>query len=279
MEHKSFHGHATVKAQPEGIAEIVVSAYGNLDEDRDIVLPGATAKQLAGGYGPNRPKGLLDHDRSMRSAVAKTLDWWEADDGVHIKAQYNLDKQAGREAFSDLLFYGDDMEFSVGYSVKATAEPTIEQKQAGARRVISEWAINEWSHVWLGANHATGTVSAKGQPANGKAIDGSYEQVSDRLREALQTGTTGYVWIRGTLPDRVVFERSGESADGTARTGTFEATYEITADGITVGEPVEVTVSEIVQPKAAKPTDDDDVKAITDGRRRQFQHLVATTRF
>jgi hypothetical protein len=122
MLHKSFRGHADIKSADEGLAEIVVSAYGNVDHDGDIVVKGAAAKQIAGEYGPN-PKGFLDHSCSMLTAVAKTLRWWEEDDGLHIEAQYNLEKEIGRDAFSDLKFYGSDMEFSVGYSDQGRRTP------------------------------------------------------------------------------------------------------------------------------------------------------------
>lgn len=160
MNRKSLPGHATVKDATQGIAEIVVSAYGNVDYDGDIVERGAVAKQIAGEYGPN-PKGLLDHDWSMRSAVAKTLRMWEEDDGTHIEAQYNLAKQAGREAFDDLTFYGEDMEFSVGYQIKARRNPDEGEKARGAKQVITEWQLDEWSHVMLGANSSTYLVGAK----------------------------------------------------------------------------------------------------------------------
>lgn len=160
MNRKSLPGRATVKDATQGIAELVVSAYGNVDSDGDIVAKGAVANQIAGLYGPN-PKGLLDHDWSMRSAVAKTLRMWEEDDGTHIEAQYNLAKQAGREAFDDLVFYGEDMEFSVGYQIKARRNPSEGEKSRGAKQVITEWQIDEWSHVMLGANSATFLVGAK----------------------------------------------------------------------------------------------------------------------
>lgn len=160
MQHKNVRGTAAVKDAPQGVAELVVSAYGNVDNEGDIVLKGASKKQINGEYGPN-PKGHLDHNPSMTAAVAKTEKMWEEDDGLHIQARYNLEKQAGRDAFSDLLFYGDDMEFSVGYWVKSEAIPTKAQLEAGAKRVISEWQIDEWSHVSLGMNSDTRLVGAK----------------------------------------------------------------------------------------------------------------------
>lgn len=282
-QHKSFRGHAAVKSADEGIAEIVVSAYGNVDHDGDIVVKGASAKQIKGEYGPN-PKGMLDHNYSMLNAVAKTLSWWEEDDGLHIEAQYNLEKNVGREAFGDLKFYGDDMEFSVTYSVKDAEKPDPEQKVQGARRVIKEWQIDEWSHVWLGANSDTHLVGAKDLTAKqrevveAKALIGSYEHLSERLRTALMEAfPSEWLWVRGTMPDQVIFEREVDTFDG-YRCSTFQVAYTDTPDGITFdGDAEEVTVSEIVEPKALA-SGDETTTGPTARDVARFRLLVASTR-
>lgn len=179
---KTLPGRALVKDAPQGIAELVVSAYGNVDHDADIVERGAVARQIAGDYGPN-PKGMLDHDRSMRSAVAKTLRMWEEEDGLHVLAQYNLGKQAGREAFEDLLFYGDDMQFSVACEIRARRAPSETERTRGARQVITEWRVLEWSHVMLGANAATRLVGAKAAPAAEQIDPGAVQQFLALLTE------------------------------------------------------------------------------------------------
>jgi HK97 family phage prohead protease len=278
MNHKSYRGHAQVKDVTEGLAEIVVSAYGNVDHDGDIVLKGACAKQIAGEYGPN-PKGLLDHDWSMRSAVAKTLRWWEEDDGLHIEAQYNLEKEAGRDAFSDLGFYGADMDFSVGYQVKKSERPTEDERSKGARRKIVEWQINEWSHVMLGANSETCLVGAKNRKAatEAKALAGSLEHHTDRLREALREAFPSvWLWVRGTWADHVVFDREVEDAAGGYQHSTWSVTYTDTDGALTFGEPVEVNVAEIVEPKALDRSDEPTARRSASVDR--FRHLVSTTR-
>lgn len=284
LQRKSFRGHASVKDADQGLAEVVVSAYGNVDHDGDIVLKGASAKQIAGEYGPN-PKGLLDHDWSMRSAVAKTLRWWEEDDGLHIEAQYNLEKEAGRDAFSDLTFYGADMEFSVGYQIKKSERPADEDKASGARRIIKEWQINEWSHVMLGANSDTRLVDAKAAPTTheqrlekareAKALIGSYEHLRERLTNALREAfPSDWLWVRGTLPDLVVFEREVDTFDGYL-CATFQVAYTDTPEGIAfTGDAEEVTVSEIVEPKAMAPVD----APPRNPRADEFTNLVASTR-
>jgi len=167
MNHKTLAAHTTIKAAAQGLAEVVVTGYGTVDSDGDIVDYGASRNQIAGLYGPANPKGMLDHKWEMSAAVAKTLRMFERPDGLHIEAQYNLEKQAARDAFNDLKFYGDSNQFSVGYDVKATRPPTADEKAAGCRRVITEWVVSEWSHVMLGANETTRLVSMKGRQRSG----------------------------------------------------------------------------------------------------------------
>lgn len=262
MNTKSFRAHCAVKDATKGLAEVIVSAYGpNPDEDGDVVVKGAVAKQIAGEYGPN-PKGMLDHDWSMRSAVAKTIGWWEDDDGLHIEAQYNLEKEIGRDAFSDLIFYGADMEFSVGYQVKAAERASDEDRAKGIRRYITEWQINEWSHVMLGANHETGLVSAKGRKRgedtpDTKTIVGTYEYLREQITAVLEeTYSPDWIWVRGTTADTVVFHREHEDGMGEYHVGCFQAPYTIADDGtVTVGDPTEVVISEVVEPKSAEPNE------------------------
>jgi len=284
MQHKSLRGRAFVKDAAQGIAELVVSAYGNVDHDGDIVEQGAVAKQIAGEYGPN-PKGLLDHDWSMRAAVAKTLKMWEEPDGLHVEAQYHLAKQVGREAFDDLTFYGEDMEFSVGYEIKASRRPTDEERARGAKQVITEWRIDEWSHVMLGANSDTRlvTVKARARTDDGrkaltgaKSVVGSYEYLSDRLCEALEEiHAAEWLYVKATFADRVVFAMERRDDMGEWHYAVYEVSYTADGDVYVFGEPAEVRTAEVVEPKAAAPAD---VKAasIPDAQRREFELLLVT---
>lgn len=284
MNRKALRGKAFVKDAAQGIAEIVISAYGNVDHDKDIVLPGACAKQIAGEYGPN-PKGMLDHDWSMRSAVAKTLRWWEEDDGTHVEAQYNLEKEIGRDAFSDLQFYGDDMEFSVGYQIMARRAPTAEEKAMGARQVITEWQINEWSHVMLGANSETRLVAAKAKTEQGaksvmaKAVVGSYEYLTDRLNEALEAQfAAAWLWVRATFPDHVVFAMERTDDMGDWHYAVYDVPYTRDGDVFTFGEPQEVRTAEVIEPKSAELPIETKTVPISPQLAQQFRHLVASTR-
>jgi hypothetical protein len=80
--------------------------------------------------------------------------------------------------------------------------------------------------------------------------------------------------VRGTLPDKVVFQREVDTIDG-YRSATYEVGYTDSADGITFdGDPTEVTVSEVVEPKALDP-EQVTVDPLTVAK---FRLLVASTR-
>jgi hypothetical protein len=97
--------------------------------------------------------------------------------------------------------------------------------------------------------------------ATGKSIQGSLEATQDRVRDALQDANpNSYVWLRGTLPDYVVFELS--EIDG-PECETYKQTY--TDDGATVtltGEPVAVDLAEVVTPDADPEADASEAPAV-----------------
>jgi len=127
------------------------------------------------------PKGVWMHD--WKTPVAKTLVAEEllAGDsrlpseltslgGAYVKAQFNLETQRGREAFSDIKFGLVD-EYSIGYKV---LEDRWETKSGGkAVRHLLKGRWFEWSPVLVGMNDRTATVAVKadGEPEPLKLSD------------------------------------------------------------------------------------------------------------
>jgi hypothetical protein len=184
---------------PKGITEQIVSVSGNRDASGDVVLPGATT------YGLEivNPKGVWSHDWS--TPIAKSLDAREllpGDSflakvaptlaekglgGMYVKSQYNLETQAGQEAFSNVKFFEDEQEYSVGYEIIANAWVGGSSKAAGQQhlakakeiasahgiklddyedsadrsQLIVKWIVYEWSPVLFGMNRDTVHLSAK----------------------------------------------------------------------------------------------------------------------
>ena len=167
-----------------GIVEALVSVTGIRDNVNDIIIPGAYEKTIQ----ERKPKGVVSHD--WNTPVSKALDIkellpgdpmlpatlpngdpWPTEAGaLWVKAQFNLETQAGREAFSNVKFYGEDGEWSVGYTVprgKATEEKSAESP-TGKVRKIKQMNLFEFSPVLFGAasNARTFASSIKSMFAN-----------------------------------------------------------------------------------------------------------------
>lgn len=155
-----------------GIVETLVSVTGLRDNVKDVIHPGAYEKTLA----TRTPKGVWSH--AWDTPVGKALDVkelmpgdpelpselpdgtpWPAEAGaLKIKTQFNLETQRGREAYSDVKFYGPDQEWSIGYQVPVGGA-TVDSK-TGVRH-IKTLELYEYSPVLFGAMSAARTQSVK----------------------------------------------------------------------------------------------------------------------
>lgn len=163
-------GARSLTDEGDGIITALVSVTGIVDNVNDIIEPGAYAKSLS-----NRtPKGVWHH--SWEKAVAKTLeiaelmprdarlpktlpngDPWPAEaGGLLVKMQFNLKTQRGRDAYEDVLFYGDQQEWSIGYNVPQGAA-TVKS----GKRHIKSLDLYEYSPVLFGAMSNARTTSVK----------------------------------------------------------------------------------------------------------------------
>jgi uncharacterized protein len=173
IERKSSQLWEVKADKSEGVIEAIVSVFGNVDNGNEVVEPGFFKDSL----GKRMPKGVWMHD--WKTPVAKTLEAREllpgdpglpeslkANGGAYIKAQFNLDTQRGREAFSDIAFGLVD-EYSIGYKVDEEKWDTKAGPNGGQsiRRLIKgRWF--EWSPVLVGMNDRTTTLSVKSDGAD-----------------------------------------------------------------------------------------------------------------
>lgn len=169
--------------EEKGIVQAFVSVTGVKDRVGDIIHPGAYAKSLA----TRTPKGLVGHD--WKQLVGKALevkelmpgdamlpdtlsngDPWPSDAGaLYVKSQYNLATQRGREAYEDALFFKDQQEWSIGYSVN----PKNATKDAKGTRHIKELDLFEYSQVLWGAMPHARTSSVKEDDIEIETKDGA----------------------------------------------------------------------------------------------------------
>jgi uncharacterized protein len=237
LSYKAFDSQVDVKEDAQGVVECVVSCFGNKDSDNDIVEKGAFAKTLDRWAQKGKlPPGVWHHD--WKAPVAKTLKAYEAEDGLHVKAQFNLETQRGRETFSDIKA-GIVTEYSFGFRV-------LDAERKEGTRYIKEVEWFEWSPVLIGANRDTYTVGVKEAEAKGEYL-GPY--IEAEMTMAAMSRLNDAVWYR-------VYECLSDQ-----QTSTEERLERVRA---TFGEYSEValTLIEAILAGSARESADDAGKAI-----------------
>lgn len=170
LERKTSRGYdIKVTDADQGIMEAIVSVFNNRDHGGDIVRPGFFDQAVSDG---KLPKGVWAHDPTI--PVAKTLATTALKPGDSrlpaalkdlggqwVRAQFNLETQRGREAFSDIKGGYID-EFSFAYYATKT-----NYLDDGSRELLSTDEWPEWSPVLQGMNPKTALISAKSADASG----------------------------------------------------------------------------------------------------------------
>lgn len=173
IEFKAINGNISVD-EAKGIVECFVAAIGNKDSVGDIIIAGAFDASLK----RRKPRVVWGHD--WNQPIGKVLDIYEVGPrdprlpakmrqagvgGLFAKVQFNLKSERGREAFANLVFYGEEQEWSIGY--KTLDAVYDNQRQAN---ILKEVELYEVSPVLHGANQLTATISIKSDNGD-KKID------------------------------------------------------------------------------------------------------------
>lgn len=121
FEFKANPGQFSID-EAQGIVECFVAAIGNKDSVGDIIIPGAFDSSLR----RRNPRVVWGHD--WNSPIGKVLEIYEVRPGdsrlpskmreanvggLYARVQFNLKSERGRQAFSDVLFFGADQEWCV----------------------------------------------------------------------------------------------------------------------------------------------------------------------
>jgi HK97 family phage prohead protease len=170
----------------DGIVEAIVSVTNIVDSVNDVIEPGAYKNTLR----KRNPKGVWSHDTNI--PVAKTIkveelmpgderlpeDLRQQDAGaLLVKMQFNLNTSRGRDAFYDVQFFGEEQEWSIGYSVPEGKSVT---DQKTGIRFIKQLELYEYSPVIFGAAPSTRTLSVKDEVGD---IEQSEEDYWDSFTE------------------------------------------------------------------------------------------------
>jgi hypothetical protein len=121
VEFKAINGAISVD-EAQGIVECFVAAVGNKDSVGDIIVPGAFNASLR----RRKPRVVWGHD--WNQPIGKVLEIYEVGPndprlpakmkaarvgGLFARVQINLKSERGREAFSHLVFFGQEHEWCV----------------------------------------------------------------------------------------------------------------------------------------------------------------------
>ncbi len=163
---KSVHNAIISVDKAKGVVEAFAAAIGNKDSVGDIIVPGAFDASLR----RRKPRVVWGHN--WNEPIGKVLEVTEVSPsdprlpkkmrdagvgGLFVKVQFNLASERGREAFSSVLFFGEDQEWSIGYkTIRGDFDP------ARNANLLKEVELYEVSPVLHGANNLTGTISIKG---------------------------------------------------------------------------------------------------------------------
>lgn len=299
-EYKAFPAAATnIVDEAQGIVEAFVAVSGTEDKVADIIYPEALDYALK----DRTPKAVWHHE--WKQPIGKTLEAkalppgdpqlpakqrngeaWPASAGaLWVKSQFNLGTTRGKDAFNDVVFFGDDQEWSIGYRVPRGGAKV---DKFGVRH-IKQLVIPEYSPVLFGAHPLTSTASVKHElagPADPEPepeekaetksgtirlyLTGSDEERIDRITDAIEEWLAGadsgidmqqcMARVVGTFADRVVFcvmtfdDYGGEPGDETPDLDEddnyFQADYTYTGGVATLGTVSQVDISTTVTVKA-----------------------------
>jgi len=269
IQYKANNGQFNID-EAQGIVECFVAGIGNKDAVGDIVSSGAFAKSLV----RRKPRVVWGHN--WNDPIGKVLEIYEVPPndprlpqkmkiagigGLYAKVQFNLNSEKGREAFTNVAFFGEEQEWSIGY--KTLDAIYDNSKQAN---VLREVELYELSPVLHGANQLTGTISVKtdeekahmmhmaGGPAVAVAerpetpVDPFAQGIaqpagSDRtaaLEQELSSRTGGPVKIMKANESSVVFLKPGK--------GLFRLGYHFNGEQYMFGKPEKLGATMIVQP-------------------------------
>jgi HK97 family phage prohead protease len=140
-----------------GIVTVAANAFGNIDSDRDISMPGSFTKTIKDNFA--RLKWFLNHDRAQLLGVP--LEAKETSEYLQVRGQLNLKKQIGRDTYEDYKLYAENG-LSLEHSIGVDAIKYVEDRENNVRK-ITEWKWWEYSTLtsW-GANERTPMIEMKG---------------------------------------------------------------------------------------------------------------------
>lgn len=139
-----------------GVVTLAANAFGNIDADRDISMPGSFDNTIKNNF--QRLKWFLNHDRTQLLGVP--LEATPTNKYLQFRGQLNMKKQIGKDTYEDYRLYAEHG-LSLEHSIGVDALKYLEDKENNVRKVM-EWKWWEVSTLtsW-GANSETPMLEMK----------------------------------------------------------------------------------------------------------------------
>lgn len=194
LEHKAITS-AVNTTDEDGVVEALVSVTGVKDNVGDIIEPGAYSRTLK----QRKPKGAWAHEWQTPVSKVKEIKellpgdpqlpkkfhdgrpWPKEAGALYVKAQFNLNTQAGKDAYENVKFFDDECEWSIGYKVPRGG--ATKDTKTGIRN-IKDLDLFEFSPVLFGA-----ASEARSLSSSIKALQFDFN-VDDEEEEAEAKGAT-----------------------------------------------------------------------------------------
>ncbi len=173
IERKSFQIKAIGEA--EGTVEAVISTFGVVDRDGDIMLAAA----FAGSNGKSIP---MVWSHNWDHPVGKGTVTTTPTEAVY-HGQFFLDTERGQEAFKTVRAMGSLQEYSIGFRI---LEATDEKTDNTWVRKIKDIELFEASPVLVGAAYGTRTLAVKQLDGSTLAAAGALIEAIENAAEALE---------------------------------------------------------------------------------------------
>lgn len=164
----------------DGTVEAVFSKFNEVDSDNDVVLPNA----IKSGYGDKGVVMCWGHD--WKQIIGKGKIEQDSEKAV-FKGTFNLNTNAGKEAYETVKAMSDLQQWSFGFEVK-DSEMGMYKKDNGEEkevRYLKDLKVWEVSPVMVGANQNTYTMAIKEGKEKIDDVDTEFEEV---VEEKQNTG-------------------------------------------------------------------------------------------
>ena len=184
MDKKEFKGKDLLSFDSEtGTVKAVFSVFNEVDSDGDVVLP----KSIRSGYGDKGVAMVWGHD--WKSVIGKGKITQDEDAATFV-GEFNMNTEAGKEAYETVKAMGDLQQWSFGFEVHDSEKGMFTKDGIDTEvRYLKDLKVWEVSPVLVGANQNTSTVSIK----NAEDLEDEEKAIDPDVKEIKKTSGKSFV--------------------------------------------------------------------------------------